>query len=86
MWISENGTEAPAHPQADKYVRGSPMCLSGLCRSLYPGYRTSKGSRAAMAVSSSWLEPSCNGGENRPGRDCGYTCPLRIGDRKNQES
>lgn len=53
---------------------------------LYQGYRRSKGSRATVAATSSWLESTRNTSENRPGRDSRYTYPLRIGDRKNNGS
>ena len=51
--------------------------------SLYPGYSTTKGSKAPEDLCSTRLQLSGKSRENRCKQDCKYTYPLRTGERKN---
>ena len=51
--------------------------------SLYPGYRTTKGSKAPGAPCDGTLKLSGKSSENLHNGDSRYTFPLRIGDRTN---
>ena len=51
--------------------------------SLYPGYRTTKGSKAPGAPCDGTLKLSGKSSENLHKGDSRYTYPLRIGDRTN---
>jgi hypothetical protein len=77
--------EVEAEPQRSHIVF---LCtrafhLSALIFSLYPGYRTTKGSKEPEARWDRTPKLSGKSCENSPKWNSRYTYPLRTGDRKN---